>query len=284
MAEIKDRLAELFDLTVMLEAFVNWLPSLVAAVALALAFWVAWRVIKRVMQAVFERSGTDPTAAAFVRAVSLYALGAIAIVSVLGQLGINTGSLIASLGVAGLTIGFAARDALSNVISGLFIFWDRPFVIGDLVEVDGRYGTVEKITMRSTRLVTPDGKMLAIPNSTVVNTPVASYTNVPHLRVDVPVTVGVGEDLGRVRRLLLDVVQEDPRRWLDAPTPAVVVTALGDYNLEVELRAWLTDERQHLAARVALREAIFEKLRGAGVDMPFETLQIQPLVIHTEAA
>ena len=87
------------------------------------------------------------------------------------------------------------------MISGLFIFWDRPFVIGDFVEVGGQYGRVESITMRSTRVVTSDGRMLAVPNSLVVNTTLASYTNFPHLRLDVSFTVGVTENLQRVRGL-----------------------------------------------------------------------------------
>ncbi len=104
------------------------------------------------------------------------------------------------------------------MISGVFIFWDRPFVIGDLVEVDGHYGKVEDITMRSTRVVTPDGKMLAIPNSTIVNTTVASYTNFPHLRLDVGVTIGVNEDIGRVRPILLSAAGSD-NDFLAEPAP-----------------------------------------------------------------
>ncbi len=119
-----------------------------------------------------------------------YVILSIALVSALNQVGVHTGSLLASLGVLGLTIGFAARDALSNVISGIFIFWDRPFVIGDLVEIEDKYGRVQAITMRSTRVVTPDGKMLAIPNNTIVNSTVASYTNFPHLRLDIAFGVG----------------------------------------------------------------------------------------------
>lgn len=278
------RLNALFDPATMLATVVSWLPSLLVGTATALGFWAFWRVLAKAMNVVIKRSGADPTAAAFIHSVAKYGVGTVAVVTVLGQIGINTGSLLASLGVAGLTIGFAARDALSNVISGIFIFWDRPFVIGDLVEIDGRYGTVDKITMRSTRLITPDGKMLAIPNNTVVNTPVASYTNFPHLRLDIPVTVGVGEDLGRVRRLLLELVPAEAAHWMRDPAPVVLVTNLGDYNVTVELRVWLDDERTHIAARAALREAVFEKLRGAGVDLPFETLQLRPVEVRTQAA
>lgn len=87
-------------------------------------------------------------------------------------------------------MGFSARDALSNLISGILIFLDRPFVIGDLVEIERKYGKVEKITLRSTRVVTKDGRLLAVPNAEIINKTVASYKNFPHLRLYVVVTIG----------------------------------------------------------------------------------------------
>ncbi len=204
-------------------------------------------------------------------------------VSALGAIGVNTASLLTSLGIAGLTIGFAARDALSNIISGILIFWDRPFVIGDLVDVSGEYGRVERITLRSTRIVTPDGRMLAVPNTEIINRTVASYTNFPHLRLDVGVTVGVREDLDKVRRILLSLVEEDARFMAD-PAPVAIVKQLNDYNVLVELRAWIHDERRHIELRCALREEVFRALTQAGVDMPFETFRLEPVTVRSSAA
>ena len=226
-----------------------------------------------------RRAELDPTAASFIQSILKYVLLSIGVVTALGRIGVNTGSILASLGVAGLTIGFAAKDALSNMISGLFIFWDRPFVIGDLVEVGGQYGRVESITLRSTRVVTPDGRMLAVPNSTVVNTTVASYTNFPHLRLDIAFTVGVEEHLGNVRKLALGVCTGDSMLLTD-PAPEVVVTALNDYNVAMELRVWLREEKRHVSARHALREKLFEALRTGGVDMPLETLALAPIEVR----
>ncbi len=169
------------------------------------------------------------------------------------------------------------------MISGIFIFWDRPFVIGDLVEVGGEYGRVDDITMRSTRVVTPDGRMLAVPNSTVVNTTVASYTNFPHLRLDVSFAVAVDENLQKVRDVALAVCRGDDGLMAE-PLPQVVVTALNDYNVAMELRVWLADEKKHVAARHALRERLFEALRAASVDMPFETLALAPLEVRGASA
>jgi small conductance mechanosensitive channel len=203
----------------------------------------------------------------------------IGVVSALDSVGVNTGALLASLGIVGVTIGFAARDSLSNFISGIIIFIDRPFVIGDLVEVEDKYGRVSEITLRSTRVVTADGRMLAVPNTEVVNKTVASYTNFPNLRLDIPVTIAVDEDINKTRQILLGLLDGYPE-YLKEPAPRVIVTALNDYNIALELQAWLKNERQHVEKRSELREKVFEALNRAGIDMPFEIIQLAPMQVN----
>ncbi|MDX1530165.1 MAG: mechanosensitive ion channel, partial [Rhodothermales bacterium] len=181
------RLQAEFDPEALGAGFASFLANLLVGLLTFAAFYVAWRVLDRGLRALLRRSRVDETTASFLETALKYAVLVIGAVNALAAAGIDTAAVIASLGLAGLTIGFAARDALSNLISGLLIFWDRPFVIGDLIEVEGNYGRVDKITLRSTRVVTVDGKMLAVPNSVIINTTVASYTNFPHLRLDVPV-------------------------------------------------------------------------------------------------
>jgi small conductance mechanosensitive channel len=265
------------------DRLVKWSPNIVSAIVIMFLFWAIWRGLRRTADIAIRHAELDPTAANFIQTTLKYVVLTIGIVASLGKIGVNTASILTSLGVAGLTVGFAARDALSNMISGLFIFWDRPFVIGDLVEVGGKYGRVADITMRSTRVVTPDGKMLAVPNSTVVNTTVASYTNFPNLRLDVDFTIAVTENIGRVRDIALSVCKDDPA-LMSEPAPTVVVTALNDYNLAMQLNVWLTDEKTHIPARVALRERLFEALREAGVDMPYETFALTPIEIQQSPA
>lgn len=284
MEHISDRLSHMFSSERISRYLVeSLLPDLVVSVLVFSFFYLLHRVVARIARATLERTPLDLTARQFVQMLLKYFILTIGVISTLSQVGVDTGGLLTSLGVAGLTIGFAARDTISNIISGLFIFWDRPFVVGDLVEVGGNYGRVTEITMRSTRVVTVDGKMLAVPNSTIVNTTVASYTNFPHLRLDVSVTVGVGEDLTRVRELLLAIVDRDDR-YMAEPAPIVGVVALNDYNVEVQLRAWIADERSHIPLRLELREKMFETLRGAGVELPYETLQLAPVQIQQVAA
>lgn len=265
------------------ELILGWLPGALAAALTLLVFYGIWRVLLRVLTEVFERVSLDPTASAFILSVARLGFGVTALLTALSQLGVDTTSVLASLGVVGLTLGFAAQDTLSNVISGLFIFWDRPFVLGDLVEVDGEYGRVDSITLRSTRLVTPDGRMFAIPNKVIADAKVASYTNFPNLRLEVPLTVGVDSAIGDVRRALLSAV-EGMDGFLEEPAPVVVIHALNDYNIEVLLRAWIADERAHIPMRFALRERVLEAARAANIDMPFETIALAPVEVRQPAA
>jgi small conductance mechanosensitive channel len=261
----------------------DFITNLVAALIVLAFYGLLWLAIRALLKPALRRSPLDETTNVFIAALIKYGLLLIGIVSALAAAGINTSALLASLGIAGFTIGFAAKDAFSNLISGFLIYLDRPFVIGDLVEIEDNYGTVAEITLRSTRIITSDGKMLAVPNADIINKTVASYTNFPHLRLDIEATIGVDEDINRVRELLLDLVAGDPD-FMEEPAPRMIVTQLNDYNMAVELQAWLRDERQHVPQRAALRERVYETLRDAGVDMPFETLELRPLEVHGAAA
>lgn len=276
LSSVLTRLAALFDPEILGAAAGDFTANLVVGTATFFVYYLLWRITDRVVRPITQRVGLDRTTQDFTSTLLKFAILTLAVVNALAAVGVNTASLLTSLGIVGLTIGFAARDALSNLISGLLIYWDRPFVIGDLLEIDQHYGRVERITLRSTRVITPDGRMLAVPNTQIINSTVASYTNFPHLRIDIAVTIGVNENIDRVRAILLGLVRDDPD-YMDTPAPVVVVTRLNDYNVALELRAWLDDERAHIAARTALREAAFRALGAAGVDMPFETFRITPL-------
>lgn len=269
---ILDQLREFFDPEALGTYVADLIADLIVGLIIFFAFYLFWLLFRPILKRILTRTRLDQTATILVTTVVKYTIIIIGILNALSATGIDTASVLASLGIAGLTIGFAARDAFSNLISGLLIYLDRPFVIGDLVEIEDFYGRVDQITLRSTRIITSDGKMLAVPNADIINKTVASYTNFPHLRLDIPVTIGVKEDIGRVRQIMLDQVTNNPN-YLTDPAPRVVVTQLNDYNVAVELQAWLKNEREHVQERTTLRENVFNSLTRAGVDMPFETIQ-----------
>ncbi len=258
--------------------FLNLSLNILLALLTILIFYGLWNILNKILSKSFTHYKTDLMTSSFILMSVKYIVLTMGIISALSKLGINTVSLMTSVGVLGLTVGFAAKDVLSNIISGVFIFWDRPFVIGDLVEINNYYGEVKDITLRTTRIVTSDGKMLAIPNTQVVNTIVASYSNYPNLRLDITFTISVHEDINKSRNLLLEMIAKDPD-FMEKPAPRLVVANLNDYNTELQFQAWIKDERKHVVKRYELRENIFNILRDNGVDMPFETLKIEPLEI-----
>jgi len=275
---IVTRLQEIFNPRDMGEQIAQGVANLIIGLIVFLAFYLLLRLLVLLMRRTVKESRLDETTYSFVETTVNYTILTVGALSALNAVGINTSAILTSLGIVGVTIGFAARDSLSNLISGIIIFLDRPFVIGDLVEIDDKYGRVAEITLRSTRVVTSDGRMLAVPNTEIINKTVASYTNFPNLRLDVPVTIAVTEDIEHARRTLLSLVDEDPE-YLKSPAPRVVVQQLNDYNVAIELQAWLKDERQHVEKRSELREKVFNAFNKAGIEMPFETIQLNPMQV-----
>ena len=270
---LKERVLAAFETDKFIAYIVHdFLPGLVAGLVVFGVFFLGYILVKRAIGLLQKRAQLDDTVTLFINRVAKVIILTWGLVAALNQVGFNATSFVAGLGVLGLSLGFAAKDALSNIISGIFIFLDRPFVIGDLIEIEGQYGRVAQITMRSTRVVTVDGKMLAIPNTKVVNSMVASFTNFPNLRLDIDVTIGVEENIAKVRRLILDLIEARPNFMTD-PAARVVVTSLNDYNIALQVQAWIANERDHISERHALREAVFEALRNNDIDMPYEIVQ-----------
>ena len=190
------------------------LVSVIIAFIVMALFYLLWRVLSWFIAPRLKHR-LDKTSAAFVDTIIKFSIFGLGVIAALGAAGVKTTALLGSLGVAGLTIGFALRDTLSNIISGILVFMDRPFTIDDLVEIDGNYGRVDRITLRTTRIVTNDGKMLAVPNAEIMNKTVASYTNFPHLRLEIAVTVAVTENLDRTRMISCSLwCRKIPTTWL----------------------------------------------------------------------
>ncbi|NNF00794.1 MAG: mechanosensitive ion channel family protein [Pyrinomonadaceae bacterium] len=273
MEQLLAEISKYFNYDVLAEQVVLITQNALKAGIILLAFYILYRIIRSVLTRVIAKFELEKTVVNFLFLTLKYVLMIFAVVTALDQIGVNIASLIAGLGIAGLAIGFAAKDTLSNVVAGIFIFWDRPFYIGDLVEIEGEYGEVKDITLRTTRIVTPDGRMVSIPNQKIAENKIISYTMFPHLRLDMGVTIGVDEDIDNARKQLLKIVKGDDR-FLQDKEPVVLVKELGDYYTALELRAWLDDTKTHVAVRGDLREKIFNAFNAAGIDMPFEKVEV----------
>ena len=277
---IYNKLAAIFHPTVLSQLLVDLIGKVVVSITVLTIFYFLWLILHYTLN-ITVKSKIDSTSFSFFNTVVKFIVFCIAIITALDSTGIKTSAILASLGVVGLTIGFAAKDALSNLISGVLIYLDRPFVLGDLVEVENTYGRVARITLRSTRVVTPDGKMLAVPNTEIINKTVISYTNFPHLRLDIQVTIAPDQDIENVRLILFNLIKSDPD-FLMNREPELVVKNLNDYNIEIELQAWLENEKIHMEKRFQLREQVFKALIENNIDMPYETIQLRPVQVEIQ--
>ncbi|RMG47687.1 MAG: mechanosensitive ion channel family protein [Acidobacteria bacterium] len=184
---------------------------------------------------------------------------------------IDVTAWLASAGIVGLALGFAAKDTLANLFSGLFILADAPYKLGDYIVLDsGERGRVTQVGLRSTRLLTRDDVEITIPNAVIANAKIVNESGGPwkKARLRVPVGVAYGSDVDRVRRILLDVAGETPVVAPD-PAPRVRFQRFGDSSLDFELQCWIRDPEDRGLALDALNTAIYKRFAAEGVEIPF---------------
>lgn len=218
-----------------------FLPHLVAALCILvagimLANW-AQRAVRRLLA---HASHIDATVKPFFAAIVRYTVLVLVVVAVLTQLGVETTSLLAVLGAAGLAIGLALQGTLSNIAAGLMLLWLRPFRLGDFIEVSsipGMAGTVKEIGLFVCQLETFDGLFLFVPNSSLWNAPLKNHTRSLGRIVSLNVVVPATADSERARRALLDMAAQDPC-ILKAPEPAVFIDNFSGANFALNLVCW----------------------------------------------
>lgn len=250
------------------------LDNLVPAVLVALAFWVIYRVVRGVLMGALGRSRRiDQGVRQLVLRTLRLVVGTFAVITVLGQLGINVAALVAGLGIAGIALGFAARDTLENFIAGVTILLDRPFRVGDNIELQDTFGTVEEITLRTTRLRTLSNEMAVLPNAKVITDKIINHTMLRALRVEVPFGIAYKESTAEARKRVLALLEGDDRLHPDFE-PSVVVKELGDSAVNMEMRFHLKDPKVEVPVRFEYQEKIFTALKEAGIEIPFPHLQL----------
>ena len=250
------------------------LDNLIPALLVGVAFYVVYRVIKTLVKSALGRSRRIDVGVQqlLLRALRIVFV-ALSVVTVLGELGINVTGLVAGLGIAGIALGFAAQDTVQNLIAGVTILLDRPFQVGDNIELHDTFGTVEEITLRSTRVRTLDNQMAILPNANVIQNKVINHSMLRALRVLVPFGIAYKESPEQARRVVLAVAEGDRRLHPDYPVTAVV-TGLGASSVDMELRLHLKDPKLEVPVRLEYQEKVFEALRAADIEIPFPHLQL----------
>jgi MscS family membrane protein len=197
-------------------------------------------------------------------------LGLVAVIIILDHFGINIGSLLVSLGVGSLAIALAAQDTLANMIAGFVILVDRPFRVGDRIELEsGQTGDVQQIGLRSTKILNFDNNLIIVPNAELVKSRIINHAYpFNQIRVVLKVGVAYGTEPEKVRRILLELARAHPD-VLPEPEPQVYFTAMGDSAMEFTLMVRVVDFTRRLATETALREQAYVAFGREGIEIPF---------------
>jgi small conductance mechanosensitive channel len=269
-----DAILSYLDIDSVVTQLVTYLPRLLAGLLVMLAFWLLFRLTRRPLRAALAHSGLHAKLVdLLIDNVYRYTLAAFGLVMALSQLGVDVGAAIAGLGVAGIAVGLAAQDALSNTIAGFTIFWDKPFVVGDWVTVAGEYGEVRDITLRSTRIRTPRNSYVVIPNRRIIDEVLENDSKHGELRLDVPIGIAYKEDTLAAREALLGAIATVDG-VLGDPAPTVVVEACADSSVNLQMRVWIGEASRRQRITFAVMEAGKRALDAAGIQIPFPHLQV----------
>ncbi len=228
--------------------------------------WLA-RLSERVLKKMLRKRDVDAVLVDFLGSVVNIAVTVVAVIAALDQLGISPASLLAVVGAASLAVGLALKDSLSNFAAGVMLVLFRPFTKGDYVDAGGESGTVVEVFLNSTRMLTPDNKLIMVPNSQIWNGSIVNYSAKDTRRVDLVIGVGYEDDLKTAHDVLMGVLKNHDKVLQD-PAPAVFVSNLGDSSVDFNVRPWVKTEDYWGVYSDVLHRAKLA-LDEAGVSIPF---------------
>jgi len=251
---------------------IPWGIKLVTALAI---FYLGRIVVAGVIgfvRRVLHSRGMDDILVDFLAAILRWALLLFVIIAALSQLGINTNSLVAVLGAAGLAIGLSLQSSLSNFAAGVMLIIFRPFTKGDFVEAGGASGIIDKISIFTTTLTTPDNKEVIVPNGAIIGSNITNYSARPTRRVDMVFGVSYDDDIRKAKQLLQDILAADERILKD-PAPVVAVGALAESSVNFLVRPW-AKTTDYWAVYWDTTEAVKTRFDEAGISIPYPQVDV----------
>jgi len=264
---------EVQSLTVTLEEiqrqFLLFLPRLLAAIVIFIVGLYIASLISKLVDRGLEQREVAPEARKVITQIARWALIVLAVVTALEQVNFDLTAFVAGLGIAGFTIGFALKDISENFVAGLLLLLQRPFELGDVVEIEDFRGRITDVSLRATEMVTMDGHNVLLPNSMVYTNPIYNFTRSALARIAVEVGVAYDSDLDQVRQTALETVASLPD-VLDEPEPNVVFHTFGDSSIGLTIFFWIDNRetRQFQASDLAV-PVIKTSFERKGIDIPF---------------
>ena len=251
---------------------VTWGVKIIGAIAIfIIGKWIA-KLLTNLLKKGLEKSGTDVTLIKFLGDLTYFGLLVLVIIAALGTLGVNTTSFAAIIAAAGLAVGFALQQNVSNFGAGVVILFLRPFKVDDFVEAGGATGVVEAIGIFNTTFKTGDNKIIIVPNSNIVGNNIVNYSREAIRRIDLVIGVGYEDDLKLVKSTLEDILNSNEKVLKD-PSPAVALAELADSSVNFNVRPWVKSE-DYWGVRSALLEKIKLTFDEKGINIPYPQMDI----------
>lgn len=237
------------------------------------------KILIKVISTALERSNTEDTVRIFVTNLLNTLLMIVVFIAAINQLGIQTTSIIAVLGAAGLAIGLALQGSLSNFAAGILIVIYRPYKVGDYIQADNHLGTVDDIQIFSTVLKTPDNKLVVVPNGSIMNGSIVNFSNQDKRRVDIIASCSYEDDIDKVKSVLADILSKDDR-ILKEPKPRIAVSELADSSVNFIVRPWVKNS-DYIDVYYSLLEEIKKRFDQEGIAIPYPQTDVH-IHNHTE--
>ena len=238
----------------------------------------AIKIIIKIISSALERSNTEDTVRIFVTNLLNTLLMIVVFIAAINQLGIQTTSIIAVLGAAGLAIGLALQGSLSNFAAGILIVIYRPYKVGDYIQADNHLGTVDDIQIFSTVLRTPDNKIVVVPNGSIMNGSIVNFSHQKERRIDIVIGCSYDDDIDKVKEVLADVLSKD-ERILKEPKPRIALSELADSSVNFIVRPWVKNA-EYLDVLYSLLEEIKKRFDQEGISLPYPQSDVH---IHTHS-
>jgi len=279
MEQLLATIAAWFDPELLGNLLLTWAGRLAAAIAIFFVGLLLTRVATKTLRRALERVGVDVTLRHFLGNLTYVVLFVLVALTAVGALGVPTTNFLAILGAAGLAVGLALKDSLSNFSSGVMLVLFRPFRVGDYIDAAGVAGTVSSIGIFATLVKTPDNRVITVPNSFIYSGVITNFTAESTRRIDLVIGVSYDDDLKAARETIMDVLHAE-ERVLKEPEPVVLVDELADSSVNIIVRPWV-ERVNYLAVRGALLERIKVALEERGLSIPFPQRDVH---VVTQAA
>lgn len=253
---------------VMLQKYVTeyGIKILGAIAILIIGLWIA-KLLTKVFNKVLIKKEVDSTLIKFFTAMVRVALIVFVVIAAISQAGIETASFVAVIGAAGLAVGFALQGSLSNFASGVMLIIFRPIKVGDFIEGGGISGSVKEIGIFVTTLISPDNKVIFVPNSKMTSDNIINYSMNDTRRVDLTFGIGYGDDIDKAKKVINEVLEEN-NNILKDPAPTVQLNELADSSVNFIVRPWVKTENYWLVYW-GLTETMKKKFDEQNIEFPY---------------